>query len=62
MLQNMFYFHFHTEKMVLLQQQNSGQQIKFLLPQPKILLQQPNVLLTERNILLLSQNVFAIIF
>ena len=36
-----------TEKMVLLRQQNQGQQIKFLLLQPKILPQQPNVLLIE---------------
>jgi len=41
-----------TEKMVLLRQQNLGQQIKILLLQPKILLQQPNVLLTELKILL----------
>jgi len=47
------------EKMVLLRQQNRGQQIKFLLLQPKILLHQPNVLLTELNILL-KQNVFVI--
>jgi len=39
-----------TEKMVLSQQQNWGQQMKFLLLQPKILLQQPNVLLIELNI------------
>jgi len=43
----------NTEKMVLLRQQNWGQQIKFLLLQPKISLQQPNVLLVELNILLL---------
>jgi len=42
-----------TEKMVLLRQQNDGQQITFLLLQPKILLQQPNILLIELNILLL---------
>jgi len=41
-----------TEKMVLLRQQNWGQQIKILLLKPNILLQQPNVLLTELNILL----------
>ena len=42
-----------TEKMVLLRQQNKGQQSNFLLLQLKILLQQPNVLLIELNILLL---------
>ena len=47
-------------KMVLLRQQNYGQQMKFLLLQPKILPQQPNVLLIEPNILLLQQNIFAI--
>jgi len=41
------------KKMVLLRQQNSGQQMNFLLLQPKILLQQTNVLLIELNILLL---------
>ena len=39
--------------MVLLRQQNQGQQINFLLLQPKILLQQPNVLVIELNIMLL---------
>jgi len=43
----------HGKKMILLQQQNYGQQIKFLLLQIKLLLQQPNVLFTELNILLL---------
>jgi len=43
----------HGKKMVLLRQQNQGQQMNFLLLQPKILLQQPNVLLIELNILLL---------
>jgi len=37
----------HTEKTVLLRQQNEGQQMNFLLLQPKILLQQSNVLLIE---------------
>jgi len=46
--------------MVLVRQQNQGQQIKFLLQQPEILLQQPNVLLMVLNILSLKQNVFAI--
>ena len=44
--------------MVLLRQQNYGQQINFLLLQPKNFLQQPNVLLAELNILLSQQNVF----
>jgi len=42
-----------TEKMVLLRQQNKGQQIIFLLLQRKISLQQPNDLLIELNIVLL---------
>ena len=41
------------KKMVLLRQQNLGQQLHFLMLQPKILLQQPNVLLIELNILLM---------
>jgi len=48
------------KKMVLLRQQNWGQQITFLLLQPKILPQQSNVLLIEPNILLLQQNIFVI--
>jgi len=46
--------------MVLLWQQNQGQQIFFLLPQPKILLQKPNDLLIELNIFLLEQIIFII--
>jgi len=46
--------------MVLLRQQNLGQQINFLLLQPKIVLQQPNVLLIELHILLLLQNIVVI--
>jgi len=46
--------------MVLLRQQSSGQQIKFLLLHPNNFLRQQNVLLTELNILLLSKNVFVI--
>jgi len=42
-----------TENMVLLRQQNKGQQIKFLLLQKKNSPQQRNVLLIELNILLL---------
>jgi len=48
------------KKMVLLRQQNKGQQMNFLLLQPKLLLQKPNVLLIEPNILLLQQNIFVI--
>jgi len=46
--------------MVLLRQQNKGQQIQFLLLLPKGLPQQPNILLMEPNIMLLSQNIFVI--
>ena len=45
--------YFTGKEMVLLRQQNSGQQTFFLFLQPKILLQQPNVLLIEQNISLL---------
>jgi len=41
--------------MVLLRQQNYGQEMNFLLLQPKILLRQPNVLLIELNILLFNK-------
>ena len=41
--------------MVLLQQQNQGQQIIFLLVQPKILPQQPNVLLVTKHFVVVTK-------